>query len=310
MIVDVHTHLWQSPEQLGPQIGAQLRQRIAEPWENLDASPAAHEAAMSHVDVAIVHGFQSRHLEARVPNELIAAYVQRCPRKVIGFAGIDPMAPDAFDELDRVVPSKLSGVTISPAGQNFHPQHTRAMAFYEQCQRLGLPIMVHQGMPFTRDTRLDYAQPYLLDEVARSFPQMRLIIAHCGHPWVDQTLTMIAMHRNVFADLAQVISRPWQLYNLLLNAHQLEVTDRLLFGSDFPFHRTEQAISTLYSLHQFTHGTNLPTVPREKLRGIVERDALAMLGLTRTEAAASTGLGAEPRRAAPAATDRQEGPAV
>jgi hypothetical protein len=29
-------------------------------------------------------------------------------------------------------------------------------------------------------------------------------------------------------------------------------------------------------------GTNMPTVPRESLRGIVERDALALLGIPAT----------------------------
>ena len=34
-----------------------------------------------------------------------------------------------------------------------------------------------------------------------------------------------------------------------------------------------------YSINQFAQGTNLPVVPREALRGIVERDALGLLGL-------------------------------
>ena len=38
-------------------------------------------------------------------------------------------------------------------------------------------------------------------------------------------------------------------------------------------------IEALYSINQLAQGTNLPVVPREALRGIVERDALNLLGL-------------------------------
>jgi len=38
-------------------------------------------------------------------------------------------------------------------------------------------------------------------------------------------------------------------------------------------------IECIYSLHTFAHGTQLPSVPRAALRSIVERDALATLGI-------------------------------
>jgi hypothetical protein len=55
--------------------------------------------------------------------------------------------------------------------------------------------------------------------------------------------------------------------------------DRLLFGSDFPYTSATECIEALYSLNQIAHGTNLPIVPREALRNIVERDTLSLLGL-------------------------------
>ena len=55
--------------------------------------------------------------------------------------------------------------------------------------------------------------------------------------------------------------------------------DKLLFGSDFPYTNAADCIESLYSLNQIAQGTNLPVVPREALRGIVERDTLGLLGL-------------------------------
>lgn len=63
--------------------------------------------------------------------------------------------------------------------------------------------------------------------------------------------------------------------------------DRLLFASDFPFTTPAASIETLYSLNQIVQGTNLPTIPRELVRGIIECDALSLLGLAPREAAAA-----------------------
>lgn len=279
MIVDMHTHLWQSPDQLGEQISAQLRQRFAGRMELLDASPAAHEAAMEPVDVAVVLGFRSRHLGAHLPNDYIAEHVRRHSDRLIGFAGVDPTEPGTADHPGALAEQGFAGVTISPAAQAFHPADSRALPLYEACAEHRLPVLVHQGTHNTRDSRMEFARPYLFDEVARANPELRIVFAHCGHPWTDETLTLIGKHRYAFADLSNIISRPWQLYNVLLQAHQLDVMDKLLFGSDFPYLSPEQAIETMYSLNRFVHGTGLPSIPREKVRAIVERDAPGLLGI-------------------------------
>jgi len=153
------------------------------------------------------------------------------------------------------------------------------MTLYERCQQNGMPVFIHPDTHLGPTTRLEFAQPYLFDEVAREFPGLPLVFAQVGHPWADQTLTLIGKHPRVYADLSDLICRPWQLYNVLLLAYQQNVCDHLLLGSDFPFRTAEQAIITIYSVNSLTHGTNLPTVPREQLRLIVERDALTCLGL-------------------------------
>lgn len=280
MIVDTHTHLWQNLDQLGPQISAQLRQQAAGPWDQMDATPQAHETATHSVDAAFVLGFRSRLLGADVPNQLIATYVATNPSKLIGFAGIDPMIRGWQQELEELPGIGLSGVVISPAEQGYHPTHSEAMKLYERCQALGMPVIVHQGSPFARDSMLEHARPYLFDEVARSFPRLRLLITQCGHPWLEEALVVVSKHRNIYAGLSGVVLRPWQLYNLLLQAHQLDVTDRLLLGSDFPHANPEYAIELIYTVNRFAQGTAVPSVPREKLRAIVERNALEAMGLS------------------------------
>jgi predicted TIM-barrel fold metal-dependent hydrolase len=291
MIVDCHTHIWQSPEQLG-QVDLGDLNRPNRPratrfsparasWRPVPAAdPEHHWAQSATVDKSFVLGFKSRYLRAEIPNRYVSEYVNRFPQKLIGFAGIDPTEPGAVDEL-RIAKNdlKLRGVTISPANQDFHPTDSRAMAVYAEAERLCMPILIHPAGQYTEQSKLEYARPYLLDEIARSFPRLPLIIAQFGQPWVDETICLLGKHHNVFADVSGLLSRTWLAYGALVQAHQHQVIDKLLFGSDFPYTSAIDCIESLYSINQLAQGTNLPVVPREALRGIVERDAMALLGL-------------------------------
>lgn len=281
MIVDIHTHLWDSLEQLGASAVEHIRQRKVEPWDRPDASTTAYGQAMEPVQHAVILGVEARHIGASISAEQVAGYVRRWPEKYLGFAGIDPMADGYLAELDRAVQLGLVGVTISPTAGAYHPSHSRAMRLYERCDELGLPVMVHPGTHLGPQTAMEYAQPYLFDEVARSLPNLHLILGQMGDPWTDQTLFLLNKHHRVFADVTEVVMRPWQLYNVLWLAYQQGAMEKLLLGSDFPFCTPQKAIVSLYSANRLAQGTNLPTVPREQLRSIVERDVFSCLGLAR-----------------------------
>jgi predicted TIM-barrel fold metal-dependent hydrolase len=293
MIVDCHTHIWQSPDQLGqadlgetPRTGRTRQPRISPTgrtvWRQIPAAdPDYHWAQSTAVDKSIVLGFKSRYLRAEIPNAIIAEYVKRAPEKLIGFAGIDPTERSAPDEV-RIAREtlRLRGITISPATQDFHPSDTRAMRVYEVCEELGMPVLIHPVGQATEHSKLEFGRPYLLDEAARTFPKLRLVIAQMGQPWVDETVCLLAKHPHVFADVSGLLGRPWQAYNALVGAYQYGVIDKLLFGSDFPYTNATDCIEALYSLNQIAQGTHLPVVPREALRGIVERETLSLLGLS------------------------------
>jgi predicted TIM-barrel fold metal-dependent hydrolase len=292
MIVDCHTHIWQSPDQLGQlDLGDAPRQPRNRParlttarsvWRSVPAADADHHwAQTSVVDKSIVLAFKSKYLHAEVPNRYVAEYVNKFPQKLIGFAGIDPTERSALDEMRACRQNlQLRGITLSPANQDFHPTDSRAMRIYGEAERLGMPILVHSVGQCTAESKLEYARPYLMDEVARTFPNLRLVIAQLGQPWIDETICMLAKHPNVYADVSGLLARPWQAYNALVLAHQHQVIDKLLFGSDFPYTSVTDCIEALYSINQLAQGTNLPVIPREALRGIIERETLSLLGLT------------------------------
>jgi predicted TIM-barrel fold metal-dependent hydrolase len=284
MIIDCHTHIWKSPDQLGRSTrsrGTSGPRQAVRQGRLPDASPEQHFSACGPVDLAVVLGFRSSYLQANIPNDFVAEYVRAHSQRLIGFAGIDPAEPlEAIEEIQRAHDRLgFKGIAVSPAAQDFHPASTGALRVFAEAARLGMPVLFHEGTIPTTDAKMEYGQPFMLDEVARELPELRIIIAHMGYPWVDQCIALLAKQPNVFADISGLVRRPWRAYNALLSAHECGVISKLLFGSDFPFASATSSIESLYSINQLSHGTSLPTVPREQLRSIVECNALEVLGL-------------------------------
>ena len=80
------------------------------------------------------------------------------------------------------------------------------MRVYAEAERLGMPVLFHPSGQFTEQSKLEYGRPYLLDEVARTFPKLRIVIAQLGQPWIDETICMLGKHANVFADVSGLLS--------------------------------------------------------------------------------------------------------
>jgi len=271
MIVDCHTHIWDAAADRPP-----LR---AEADATLCADASRWLEVGTPVDLAIVLGFKSAYLDQEISNRFVAECVQKHASKLIGFAGIDPTLDSALDELDVAHNDlRLKGITVAPSLQDFHPSDTRAMRVYSECARLRLPVLFEQS-PRNPAAKMEFARPLLLDEVAREFPDLRLVIAHMGYPFVSETIALLGKHRHVYADISGLLPHPWLSYNALVSAFEYGVMDKLLFGSDFPYRSPAACIEALYSVNQVSYGANLVTIPREHLRRIVERDALRLLGI-------------------------------
>jgi predicted TIM-barrel fold metal-dependent hydrolase len=57
------------------------------------------------------------------------------------------------------------------------------------------------------------------------------------------------------------------------------VTNKLLFGSDYPIWKPNEAIAKLRSINEQVAGSNLPQIPQELIESIINRNSLQILGL-------------------------------
>lgn len=257
MIVDCHTHL-QCLER-----GLLLEE---------------HAAACEKVDGCFVMAGLSGDRAAA--NRELADYVRTQP-KAYGFAVMNPAEdPVRFKAVKAMTADQgLSGIVLYCAEDQFHPTHSRALRLYEAAQELGLVVYFHNCPPYSPQAVLDYGRPWLLDEVARTFDSLKIIVGRMGMPFAEQTNSLLVKHANVYADLSIHPQRVWQVYNLVMNAYEAGIMDKLLFGSGFPYAEPDVCIEMLLGFNKLLAHSHLPQVPREKLRSVVERDSLALLGL-------------------------------
>jgi predicted TIM-barrel fold metal-dependent hydrolase len=210
----------------------------------------------------------------------VADYVARDPARLVGFGSVDPSSATAVDELERMKADLgLVGCKLAPIYQDVDPLGPEFLGVCEALERLGLPMLIHQGTTFARSSSLLRARPILLDEIALRFPELRIVIAHMGHPWFEEAIAVVRRHPHVYADVSALVSRRWLLYNALVQAVEYRVDRKLLFGTDFPFFTARETIDGLRSVTGEAFGQAMPVVDPDVVEAIIERPSLELLGI-------------------------------
>lgn len=277
---NIHTHSWDQALHFSPETVRETDLSRGYPLD-LTVRFDAFMADMIPFERVVVFGLKGRLSGYWVPDDYIADFVAQAPEKLIGFAACDPTQPGAMDELIHATQDLgLRGLKMGPIYAGFDPRDARCDPIYAYCQRHGLPIMFHSGTTFNRVAPLGVSRPWLFDEVAIRYPELRIVLAHTGHPFCEECLVVIRKHPHVYADISALYYRPWQFYTMLIAAQEYRVTHKLLFGSDYPFAGAQESVEGLRQANAVTGNSGLPRVTDETIHGILERDALRLLGVS------------------------------
>jgi len=191
---------------------------------------------------------------SNLPDEEVASFVKAYPDRFIGFTAVHPdrEIKKNVERIERAVNNLgLRGIKLNPAS-GFYPNDERLYPIYEKAEELKISVMVHSGVkPPAEGNRVKYCQPVYLDDVAVDFPDLNIIIAHAGYPWLDETILVGLYAQNVFVDIStlnqiedvmgcEVIIPALRKLTASLGTH------RVLFGSDgiFNLERLLQAVKT------------------------------------------------------------------
>ena len=177
---------------------------------------------------------------------------------------VDPTQPDCIEQLEYCVKTlKLKGLKLGPVYQHFDPQDRRYWPFFRKVQQHGLPIMWHQGTTFPSAAKLKWGLPLQLEDIAMDFPDLKMIIAHLGHPWEVDTMVLIRKCPNMYTDISAVHYRPWRYWQAMVTAMEYGVEHKILPGSDFPSGTMPNIVAGLRAVNKPVEGTGLPKVPVE-----------------------------------------------
>src|SRR3546814_16503536 len=93
--------------------------------------------------------------------------------------------------------------------QDIDPSDRIAYPIYEVIAEHRLPAIFHTGhsgmgtgMRGGGGVRLKWGRPMLIDDVAVDFHDMKIILAHPGWPWVDESLSMALQKETVFIEIS------------------------------------------------------------------------------------------------------------
>jgi predicted TIM-barrel fold metal-dependent hydrolase len=273
MIVDCHVNIY---EERHVRAGMQKYARVRPGSYGTKADADTIWRAMAKVDRAII--FTLRYGDStgvEGDDGTTAAAVAKYPDKFIGFAYVDPRRADYLSLLRHAIEDLgLKGVKYGPIYNEVPLSDPRLTPVYEYLVRNDLPLTLHMGTTYTRESPVDLGRPIHVEPIALRFPDLKIVMAHMGHPWYEECTVIVRKQPNVYAEISALFYRPWQYYNILITAQEYMVTDKLFFGTDFPFTSVEDSLEGLRRINKIVEGTALPRVSEETIDQIIHSNPL------------------------------------
>jgi uncharacterized protein len=295
VIIDTHCHLHLYPEHFSERMADIYMGALQDTplwWEpertwtkhDLSTSPERLIADMdrSGISRAFLLSQFWGPFDTATPPDYIAEVIARYPDRFVGFHGGDPVGSlDAVQRFERSVREfGFVGLKLSPAYNGLSLDDARTFPLYFKAAELGVPALVHTGWTFVPGSRISEQNPLLLDSVCETFPTLRLIVAHAGFQWANETVMLMRKYSNVYADLAfWESSMPFHhVASFMTWAKASKVLDRVLWGSDYPSADPAYSLSTYRRLPEYTMERGLePTISSEDVDNILGENAARLL---------------------------------
>lgn len=163
---------------------------------------------------------------------------------IFAFGSIFPDAPDAIAELERIKASGLKGVKLHPDYQGFFVDDEKMVPIYKKISQLGLITVFHAGFDYGFPPPYG-ATPERLIKVIKHF-DTPVIAAHWGGVNCAEGVIEHLCGTDIYFDTSFGYSMMPKYYaERILEKHG---TDRLLFGTDTPWHTANMEMRLLNSL--------------------------------------------------------------
>jgi predicted TIM-barrel fold metal-dependent hydrolase len=311
MIIDIHTHLWRTPE-----IGRQA----AGPGRPYTGIPSEHLATMASSGTDMAVGLlvtATREMRERAVRErkiddndtgpgqgglaLDEMLLRRLDRnntwgcnvgrehpELIPFVHVDPDLL-AGHQLANYVKNRVAdgakGVKLLPTQNLFHADDRRLWPMYEYLEDEGLPFLCQSGTGGGMSKKGQYwASPARFEDVARDFPRLNMILAHALAGFLDSwevALSLAERFPNVHYDTTIAQAAVWE------NEHSDPGAENPRRGllRDLTSEKLAGIMQKI-GIEHIVFGTNFPLMQYERIRDI---ETIQGLPLTDSEKEAVLG---------------------
>jgi predicted TIM-barrel fold metal-dependent hydrolase len=203
-------------------------------------------------DMGISHmGLQAMDTESdpplswrwQVPYEYVKEeFIDKYPDRFWGIGGIHyKLGPEhSLEQVEKAKEFGFPGVKMFTVLEGYPNDREKCYPIYERCVKLGLHVEFHVGVEDVPGARFKYSDPIYIQDVAMDFPDLKIVMLHCGFflsP--ERAVGICAMQPNVYTDITNALSIFMDLKKYTYDLEHLRVLeqfipDKVWYGSDFP----------------------------------------------------------------------------
>ena len=168
------------------------------------------------------------------PIEDVLPVVRQNPQRFHPIANLNPhLHYPIATELARQVDLGAIAVKIHPVHGGFEARDRMLYPAYARAEERELPVIVHCGTSTFAGSVNSYADPILLDEVFRDFPDLIVVLAHGGRGWWYDAAAVLALtNERVWIELSGL--PPSRLRDYYARHRWDRLVRRMIFGTDWP----------------------------------------------------------------------------
>jgi len=231
MLIDIHTHAF--PERIAPRAIDKLAFDSGglKPQTDGTLNSLKAEMAKDGVDISVVQSIATNPSQQENVNNFACELNK--DDSIIAFGSVHPDAPNALEELERIKEMGLKGVKFHPEYQNFYADDVRMKPIYKKISSLSLIVLFHTGHDYGFYPPFHAMPEHMLG--ALMWLDTPVIAAHWGGVNCGEEVLKTLAGRDIWFDTSfGYANMPKSFAQMLVDKH---TPDRILFGSDMPWHR-------------------------------------------------------------------------
>lgn len=206
---------------------------VDEDGEKASAETIIKQMDEMNVSVSSIFPFSDpeRGKDFHLPNERVLEASKKYPKRFIPFFRIDPKGPWK-KEFNLRVEQGFVGVKLHPSRQKFMMDSKKSVEVFRRAGENNLVVLCHTGLGMVNLAKQ-------VRELVKKVPEVKIILGHAAFVDMDNVIKIVKDMSNIYFDTSAI--RTYDLYNLI---NQIP-SDRILFGSDYPFYNYPLSLEML-----------------------------------------------------------------